>query len=575
LAQDTPGTESHRLPAWIIAVAAAAAVLVYLNSLWNDFVFDDIPIVRQNANIRGLSNLPAIFASGYGEGTEMGSTALYRPLVILSLAANYQAGGLAPWHYHLVNLLLHAANAALVVLLAFKLTRSTFAAAAAGLLFALHPVNSEAVSPVVGRTDMLGTLFVLCSLLLYAKYASTEKRKPGILAGSLACLACGLLSKEHAVVTVGLVMLWDLAVRDETFKKFFRNLPRRLVFPYSLFIGVVAAYIGIRYAVVGRVGVGGTVSVIDNPLVVLGEPLRTLTAGKVSLAYLTRLFAPVTLAHDYSYPQIPPASAAQSLAFLFVLGVFVWALFYSYRKNRHVFYGLAFLAIGFSIVSNLVFNIGTIMAERLLYLPGIGFAIAVGALLQAGRQYVAEKKGPKPAATAAWAVVTAVAVLFGVRTFLRTFDWRSQTSLYTQAVRVVPYSAKVHATFGQILAEQGSYAEAAAHLEAALSLAQPYNENRLRSFCAELHYVTGNARRELGDYPAALASFAEALRLRPDFAKAHRNLAFLYIEHLHQEEKAVPHLERTLELDPDQPDADKYREALRKYYEQKRKGGAG
>lgn len=574
MAQDTPEITSRKLPAWVIAAVAAAAVLVYTNTLWNDFVFDDIPIVRQNPDIRGLSNLPAIFSSGYGERTQMGFTALYRPLVILSLAANYQAGGLAPWHYHLVNVLLHAAIAVLVLFLAFRVTRSSFAAAAAGLLFALHPVNTEAVSPVVGRTDLLGTLFVLCSLLLYAKYASAEERKHGFLAGSLACLACGLLSKEHAVVAVGLVVLWDLAVRDKDIRGFFRNLLRRLAFPYSLYIGLVAAYIGVRYAVVGRLGVGGTVSVIDNPLVVLGEPSRTLTAGKVSLAYLTRLLAPVTLAHDYSYPQIAPAGTAESLAFLFVLGIFVWALIYSYRKNRRVFYGLAFFAVSFSIVSNLAFNIGTIMAERLLYLPGIGFAIAVGALLEAGRHYIAEKKSPKMAAAAAGVLVAVVAVLFGIRSFLRTFDWRSQTSLYMQAVRVVPHSAKVRATLGQILAEQGGYEEAAGHLEAALSLSQPYNETRLRSFCAELHYVMGNVHRELGDYQASLASFMEALRLRPDFAKAHRNLAFLYIERLRQEEKAIPHLERTLELDPGQPDAEKYREALRRYYEQKQKGGA-
>ena len=97
MAQDTPKIASRKLPAWIIAVVAAAAILVYLNTLWNDFVFDDIPIVGQNPNIRGLSKSPAIFSSGYGEGTQLGFTALYRPLVILSLAANYQVGGLAPW----------------------------------------------------------------------------------------------------------------------------------------------------------------------------------------------------------------------------------------------------------------------------------------------------------------------------------------------------------------------------------------------------------------------------------------------------------------------------------------------
>jgi tetratricopeptide (TPR) repeat protein len=640
LAQYTPETESRKLPAWTIAVVAAAAVLVYINTLWNDFVFDDIPIVRQNPNIRGLSKLPVIFSSGYGEDTQMGFTALYRPLVILSLAANYQAGGLAPWHYHLANALLHAANALLVLLLAFRLTRGSLAAAAAGLLFALHPVNSEAVSPVVGRTDLLGTFFVLCSLLLYAKCASGGKRMHAFLAGSLACLAFGLLSKEHAVVTVGLVMLWDLAARDKDIAAFLRNLPRRLAFPYSLYIGLVGAYLGVRYAVVGKLGVGGTISVIDNPLVALGEPLRTLTAGKVSLAYLTRLLAPVTLAHDYSYPQIAPAGAPESLAFLFVLAVFVWALVYSYRKNRHIFYGLAFLAIGYSIISNLAFNIGTIMAERLLYLPGIGFAIAVGALLEAGRRYVAEKKSRKLAAAATVAVVAAIAALFGARTFLRTADWRSQLTLYRQAILVVPNNAKVHMGYGQTLSEHGEYDAALNEFDTALGLLAPNERKWFSAIIGDIRFDMANiykkqrrypqaveayelslsfrpghletmfnygkallesgksgparnvfteivrsdpafheaynelglAHEALGDYRRAEKAYLECTRLKPDYAPVHRNLFMLYGQHLPDSDKAAHHLQRTLELDPDQPDADRLREFLRKYRQQK--GGA-
>ena len=566
MAQDTPGTESSKLPAWIIAVVAAAAFLVYVNTLWNDFVFDDIPIVRQNPNIRGLSKIPEIFSSGYGEGTQLGFTALYRPLVILSLAANYQVGGLAPWHYHLVNVLLHAVNATLVLFLTFKLTRSRFAAAAAGLLFALHPVNTEAVSPVVGRTDLLGTLFVLCSLMLYARYASSQKRRHGFLVGSLACLACGLLSKEHAVVTVGLIVLWDFAVRDKDLLVFFRNLLRRLAFPYSLYIGLVGVYIGVRYAVVGSVGVGGTISVIDNPLVVLGEPSRTLTAGKVSLAYLTRLFAPVTLAHDYSYPQIAPASAAESLAFLFVLAVFCWALVYSYRKNRHVFYGIVFFAIGFSIVSNLAFNIGTIMAERLLYLPGIGFAIAVGVLLEAGRRYVAEKKNANLAAATAWGVVAVVAVLFGIRTFLRTFDWRSQMAIYTQAVHIVPYNSKVHMAYGNTLSAHGEYEAALREYDTALGLLKP--EKWFSFVIGDIRFDMANAYKKMGAFDKATAQYEEALSFRGDRPE----FLFNYGQALsaagrQQEARAV--FIKYLETDPDYHEAHNAlgltREALGEY----------
>jgi tetratricopeptide (TPR) repeat protein len=539
---------------------------VYTSTLSNSFVFDDIPIVLENSNIRGLSKMPEILSSGYGEGTQLGFTALYRPLIILSLAANYQAGGLSPWHYHLVNTLLHAANALLVVLLTFRLTRNSFIAGAAGFIFALHPVNTEAVAPVVGRTDLLCAFFVLCSLLLYAKAAKGEKHRPLLLTGSLACLAGGLLSKEHAVTAVGFVLLWDLVARDRSFREFFRNLPRRLLYPYSAFIGVVVAYIVVRYAVVGRVGVGGTISVLDNPLIVLKQPAQFFTAGKVTLTYLFRLIAPVTLAHDYSYPQILPATAAESVAALFVLAVIAWALVYSYRKNRPAFFGMAFFAIGFSIVSNLVFLIGTIMAERLLYLPGIGFAIAVAALLEAGRRYAADKKNARLATVSATALLAVICVLFGIRTILRTFDWRSEYTLYEQAVRVVPNNAKVRMTRGQTLRERGEYDRALEEFAESLRLLGPNVGKWFRIFPAHIHFEMANIHKKQNRYGPALAGYQNALRLHPRFARAHRNLAYLYGAMPGETEKAIPHLEHSLELDPNQPDADKLKDVLRQYY---------
>jgi len=626
-----------RLPRWIPLLVAAAAFLVYVNTLGNGFVFDDIPIVVENPNIRGLSKIPLIFTSGYGEGTQLGFTALYRPIVILSLAVNYQIGGLAPWHYHLVNCLLHAANALLVVFLASRISRRLFIITAAGLLFALHPVNTEAVAPVVGRTDLLGTFFSLCSLLLYAKYISAQKRRIPLLAGSLACLAAGLLSKEHAVVVPGLIMLWDVVKRDGSIWIYAGEFPRRLLTRYSLFILVVAAYLCVRFAVVGSIGVGGTISELDNPLTALGQPTRFFTAGKVSLAYLSRLLVPVTLSHDYSYPQIQPAGAAEGLAFIFVAAVFAWLLVHFLRKDGRIFYGLAFFAIAFSIVSNLVFIIGTIMAERLLYLPGVGFCLAVAVLLSAGKHSLHMKISKTFGQWAVISFLTVVCILFATRTIIRNADWRSQLTIYQQAVRVVPYNAKVRMGYGQTLSEHRRYYEALDQFGHALKLLGPDREKRFAYIAADILFdmaniykkegrfeeaisTYGEARKlrkdrpefifnlgrtllaagrpgeavemfenylkkdpeyheahnelalaleALGDYRGAKKSFLESIRLKPDYAKAHRNLALLYVVKLNEHEKAIPHLEKTLKFDPGQPDADKFREAIRQYRKQK------
>lgn len=633
--EDSPHNE--RLPAWVFALVGAAAAVVYLNTLANGFVFDDIPIVVQNSNIRAFSKIGAIFTSGYGAGTQLGFTALYRPIVILSLAANYQLGGLSAWHFHLFNVLVHAANSLLVLLLAFRLTRNRFAAIAAALLFALHPVNTEAVAPVVGRTDLLGTVFALGALLLYAKSTEGERRSRWLLAASLGCLAGGLLSKEHAVTVVGLIMLWDLAVRDRDFGKFARSFLRRLLYPYSLFIGVVCVYLVVRYVVVGGIGVGGTISVLDNPLAALEQPARFFTAGKVAVAYVSRLIAPVTLAHDYSYPQIGPANIAESIGALFVFAVVVWALVHSYRQSKPAFYGVAFFVIGFSIVSNLAFLIGTIMAERLLYMPGVGFCILAGILLSEGRRYAAQKKNAEFAARLAVAVLAVVCVFFGTRTIARNGDWRSQLTLYRQAVQVAPNNAKVRMGYGQTLSEHGDYEHALFQFEQSLKLLMPNTDNRFSYVIADIHFDIANiyknqgrlaeaadeyatalkfnpqraetlfnygktlyasgrpvdalatfrkvlrldekfyeAHNEMGiahemlrEYRAAEKSYLECIEIEPRFAQAHRNLGLLYVTKLGEGDKAVLHLEKTLELDPDQPDAGKLREALRRYHEQR------
>jgi len=203
-----------------------------------------------------------------------------------------------------------------------------------------------------------------------------------------------------------------------------------------------------------------------------------------------------------------------------VLAMFAWALIYSYMKNRLVFYSLAFFAIGLSIVSNLVFIIGTIMAERLLYLPGIGFAIAAGALLEAGRQYLSKKKSPKLATMSAAVLLGVVCILFAVRTVIRTFDWRSQLTIYQQAIRAVPYNSKVRMGYGQTLSELGKYDQALEEFGKALALLGPERDTKFTYVVADVLFDMANILKKQGAYDKAIAKYEEALALwggRPEF----------------------------------------------------------
>src|SRR5262245_56774984 len=139
-----------------MAAAALVAAACYLNTLPNQFAFDDLEIILRNPLVSGerAGDFAATFASHYWSHLRESGN-LYRPLTILSYAANHALSGTSPWSYHAVNILLHALASALVVALGVRFGLNAPLSLAAGLLFAVHPVHSEAVAGVVGRAELL------------------------------------------------------------------------------------------------------------------------------------------------------------------------------------------------------------------------------------------------------------------------------------------------------------------------------------------------------------------------------------------------------------------------------------
>ena len=184
---------------------------VYGNSLVNGFVHDDKPVVAENRLIRDPGNLGRIFASGYWTTREAPVAELYRPLVVASFALNHRIGGPGPFGFHLVNLLLHAWVSWLVFRLGKDLAGSRAAAWAAGLLFAIHPVHTEAVAPVVGRSELLAAGFALWALLLHRRAGTAGAPRLRLLFAAGACYFASALSKENALVLPAILLLADLA----------------------------------------------------------------------------------------------------------------------------------------------------------------------------------------------------------------------------------------------------------------------------------------------------------------------------------------------------------------------------
>ena len=333
---------------WIVAVFTLSAVL-YVNTLPNEFVQDDLKLISENTLIRSAANIPTFFVLDYWQPTL--HSGLYRPLVTSSYALNYALTGVNPSSYHLVNILLHAVVSILVLLLVRRATGRPRVAVASGLLFAALAIHTEAVTGVVGRAELLSAAFVLGSLLAYIRCTEAEGGSMARYVQSLLLFAGALLSKENGITLIGLIVLYDLALRspkDAPLGAQLAALWRSRRASYAGYIGVALVYLAIRAWVLSASGSPTPRSPLDNPLIELGVGHRILTALWVLGRYLGLMIFPSRLSHDYSLGSLPRIeSVSDPIAWAVIAATLaaVVATALTFRRDRLLFFAIGFFAI--------------------------------------------------------------------------------------------------------------------------------------------------------------------------------------------------------------------------------------
>ncbi len=425
--------------AWLKHALAAAALclvtlLAYSNSFHNGFVLDSRSIILLDSRIRDVTadNIGLIFQRTYWWPTaEVG---LYRPATTLSYLLNYSVMGNAdsPAGYHWINFLLHSLNALLLYALGLRLIRKLWIAVFIAMLWAIHPVLTESVANIVGRSDLLAAGAVLGGLLLYLKSVdSAEWRRYAWLACLMAVTTVGMFSKESAVVILGVIVLYEI-----TFWKGRERL-RALALGCAA-IAIPLAAMLIQRAHVLAISAPAEFSFVDNPLQGASFLKSRLTAIAVGGKYLSLLIWPARLSADYSYSQISIASGTlrEWIAWIAV-AVVIGAVAIQFRANRMYFFFGAFAFLTFVPVANILFQTGTIMADRFLYLPSAGFAACVVMALYG----IGERSKSRLLAPAALCLVI---VALGIRTWERNIDWKDDVALSQASVRTSPNSFKSH-----------------------------------------------------------------------------------------------------------------------------------
>jgi tetratricopeptide (TPR) repeat protein len=434
----------------VVLLLAALTLAGYGNALRFEraFALDNRAIILDDPRLRAVTgpNVRAIFTQDYWREPLGGVTRLYRPFTTLSYLFNYAVLGNAGRSagYIAVNMLLHCGNAMLLYALMAGLAGNPWPAGAAAALFAVHPIATEAVTNIVGRADLLATMSVLAGALLYARSLDATGRRWPWLTGLAVIALAGMLCKENAIVLPAALVLYALVARRRWFD----------IGWFAVAPGLVA-WLAIRQALYrGAVVLESSAS--DNPLIAMDFWPARLTAVQVIGRYLWRLVWPAALSCDYSFNQIVSAIGPALAALAVVIAAFAVAVRLRRRQPSVSFCAIFFFA-ALLPVSNLVVPVGSIMAERFVYMALAGFAGIVGIALT--RLRIRNL------------VVGLIVVAFTARTYARNFDWRDDASLWSAAVRVCPASYKAQWTYGKVLAAEDNLDEAIAHIERAVAIA--------------------------------------------------------------------------------------------------------
>jgi tetratricopeptide (TPR) repeat protein len=401
-----------------IGLLLATVVLVYANTLWNKFTWDDELYITGNPQVTHFSWRGLLAANPV--------TNVFRPLTFASFAFNWALQGAHPFGFHLLNLLLHAA----VTLLLYFLLRALLEeiphgatmALVTAALFAVHPIHTEAVTSIVGRPELLAAGFLLAAWILHLR----DQEIPALI-----CFVLALFSKESAAVFLPLVVVGDYA-RGKW------KPPLR----YAPIAGVTALYLGLLWRVQGARFGQPNIAPLDNPLAALPAGWRILNAIRVAWKYVALQLYPATLSCDYSFNQIPMYKDWRHtlpgvIAVVAVVGAWFWAV--RQRRTEWVLAGAIYLG-AFATTANILIPTGTILGERLAYLPSAGLCLLLAAVWT---QLFAGSRQKREQTLALALLILAVGAL-GARTVVRNRDWRNDLTLFTAAVRASPGSAKAH-----------------------------------------------------------------------------------------------------------------------------------
>ena len=550
------------------------AMLVYLNSLNGGFVFDDIRGILKNEDIRtDETSVWRLWLDDFWGGamSREQSHKSYRPLTVLSYRyLNYAVWRLEPFSYHVINVLMHAAATGLFVRVTCTVVGGdSHVPTIAGSLFAVHSVHSEAVNNIVGRAELLSALFFLLCFMAYVRSCRRGFNPSGTdwrwFSLSLLMAVLSMLSKEQGVTCLGVCTVYDVLLHFDDLQWLSSKLnPQKKQIqeedakpPFHVLYRLILTAIFLIALLYFRLTMNSGSQPIFKP-----EELRAAFHADrqtriLSFAYIHAfnawlLLCPYSLCCDWSLGSIPLVHSLadmKNLAPLALYAAVAIVAIYSLTRttaNERLVVGmsLAFLVLPFVPSSGVIFRVGFVVAERILYLPSMGYCMLVGL----GARHLSTHLGSITHFT-----LICVLILMSIKTYERNKDWETDINLYQSGVKMNPMNAKMYSNYGLELKNRGEHAKAKLVYEEALKVdpdysevmfnlgniysdqgeleeAKQYFERALQSSYTRPQALNNLATMllKLGKTEEAEQRFLELIQLKPDHAQAYNNLASLY-----------------------------------------------
>lgn len=516
--------------AFLCLTATLLLVLTYSNSFENTFQYDDFHVIVHNTSLKDSSFLKKLivdFIKGTGEN---------RLLLMASFSFNYLLGGINVLGYHLLNTIIHIFSSILVYFITLHFLaslhriddpllsrefiaprtkeekdfmREKLISLFVALIFALHPVQTEAVAYITGRSSSLAGLFYLLSFFLYLKYRLLEKNF--LLFLSFVTYVCALFVKESAITFPVVIIVFELM--------FYRKRSwNRHIYPISVYLGLTLLFL------LNRLRFLGSLSIYQS-LAIEGQPIRPLydhliTQPRAWIHYLGTLLMPLNLSVDYSFPVYHSLFESEVIFSLIVLITLAIIILIISKINRIGGFFSLWFAINL-LPTNSVLALEDIVTDRWLYLSTAGFAVILGISAERLFQLVGANSN-RISKIIFFFLCFLFIELYSYGTLMRNLTWGNYRALWADTASKAPASVRAHLGLGIGLSQEGRIEEAIREYKKALQLNPKVGEAYLNLSYAYLN---------LGRLEEAIDASKRAIVLQPKLASAaHNNLGLAYFE---------------------------------------------